>query len=159
MTSQPFDPFAMWRDMLTKWESGVNEAANLNMASPEFSRYMNQAMGMSMRVRQGVGEVMARYLETMNMPSRTEVVALGERLHGIEEQLSRLNMIVERLALAEAGASAAPAIGPPRTKRPKALNGDVAHATPVQAVAAVSAAPEAKKRSKPPRRAKRAKPQ
>lgn len=159
MTSQPFDPFAMWRDMLTKWESGVNEAANLNMASPEFSRFMNQSMGMSMRVRQGVGEIMARYLETMNMPSRTEVVALGDRLHGIEEQLARLNMIVERLAIAEAGASAAPALGPPRTKRPKALNGAVPHAPPVQAVATASTTPEAKKTSKPARRTKRAKPQ
>jgi len=25
MTDQPFDPFALWRDMLSKWETGVND--------------------------------------------------------------------------------------------------------------------------------------
>lgn len=155
MTNQPFDPFAMWRDMLTKWETGVNEAANSNMASPEFSRFMNQAMGMSVRVRHGVGEMMSRYLETMNMPSRADVAALGERLRGIEEQIARLNMVVERLATTAPGALP-PLAGPPRTKRPRSLNGTSEHGAEAHATLAAPAAPVAKAR-KPPKSARRTK--
>lgn len=154
MTDQPFDPFAIWRDMLTKWESGMNEAANRNMATPEFSRFMNQAMGTGMRVRHGVGEMMARYLETMNMPSRADIVALGERLHGIEEQIARLNVAVERLATS-APSAASNVAGPPRTKQPpRSLNGATPHVAETHAMPLAPPPRNAKtsKASKPARR-------
>lgn len=151
-----FDPFALWRDMLSKWETGANEAANRNMASPEFSRVMNQTMGLSVRMRQGVGDAMARYLETMNMPTRADVVALGERLRGIEEQLSRLSDAVDRLA---AGSSAAPLpiAGPPRTRQPKESNGASERAAPLRAEPATSRAARAGKPKRAARRAGRKK--
>lgn len=150
MTEQPFDPLALWRDMLSKWETGFNDVANRNMASPEFSRFMNQAMGMSVRMQHGVGELMGRYLTAMNMPSRADVAALGERLQGIEEQIARLTATVEHLAIVRPG-EPMPPVGPPRTKRPKALNGPSAHAAVASApavVPAVSVAKPAARRAK-----------
>jgi hypothetical protein len=154
MTDQPFDPFALWRDMLSKWETSVNDLGNRNMASPEFSRFMNQAMGASVRMRHGVGEVMQRYLETMNMPSRADIVALGERLQGIEEQVARLNASLAQLAGSMPNAAMSTA-GPPRTKLPKP-NGSRLHSAGAQAAIEAPAASITKAKSAP-KRSRRAK--
>ena len=156
MTQHPFDPLALWRDMLSKWETGFNDLANKNMASPEFSQLMNQAMGMSVRMQHAMGEIMGRYLTAMNMPSRADLVAIGERLQGIEDQLGRLTAMVEqRISAGPSDGATKPYAGPPRTKRPSTplnLNGPSPAA---EAHAAAAAAPAAS--AKPARRAKTAK--
>lgn len=144
MTQNPFDPFALWRDMLSKWETGVNDLANRNMASPEFSQFMNQAMGMSVRMQHALGEMMGKYLTTMNMPTRADLVVIGERLQSIEDQLARLAAVVERASVGARVAIKAHA-GPPRTKRPPAsLNGPATGAETQSAPAAVALAPAAR---------------
>lgn len=156
MSDQPFDPLALWRDMLSKWETGFNEVANRNMGSPEFSRFMNQAMGMSVRMQHGVGELMGRYLTAMNMPSRADIAALGERLQSIEEQIARLTAAIEHVAIERSG-EPTPLVGPPRTKRPQALNGPSAHGVETRASAEAPAASVAKPKPapKPAQRAKK----
>ena len=155
MTQHPFDPLALWRDMLSKWETGFNDLANKNMGSPEFSQFMNQAMGMSVRMQHAMGEIMGRYLTAMNMPSRADLVAIGERLQGVEDQLGRLTAMVERMSAGPSADAIKPYAGPPRTKRPSTplnLNGPSPAA---EAHAAVAAAPAAS--MMPARRAKAAK--
>lgn len=155
MTQNPFDPLAVWRDMLSKWEAGVNDLANRNMASPEFSQVMNQAMGMSVRMQHALGEMMQKYLTAMNMPSRADLIAVSERLQGIEDQLARLTSAMERGSGASVS-EARPYVGPPRTKRPASapsLNGPVPSAAEPQATVQVAAAPSAK----PARRASKKK--
>ncbi len=142
MTQGPFDPLALWRDMLTKWESSFNDAANKNMASPEFSRFMNQAMGMSVRMQQTMGELMGKYLTAMNMPSRADLVAISERLQSIEDQLARLSAAVEQGSVGTS-AAAKPYAGPPRTKRPRVLNGPPPAAVETHAAAVVVPPPAA----------------
>jgi hypothetical protein len=112
----PPDPFAVWRDMVSQWEKTVNAAANKNMASDEFSGSMNQVMNVMLKGQQGVGEVMVKYLATLNLPSRQDLLALGEQLGSIESQLNRIALLLERQ-----GRHSTPVPGrktPPRTKRP-----------------------------------------
>ena len=71
MSHIPFDPLALWRDMLAKWEAGFNDLAGKKMAPPEF---MTGLMG--------------HYLTSMNMPTRADLLALEERLRRIEDQLA-----------------------------------------------------------------------
>jgi polyhydroxyalkanoic acid synthase PhaR subunit len=144
MTQNPFDPFAMWRDALSKWESSVNDLANKSMVSPEFSQFMNQAGSVTMRMQHAMGEMMQKYLTAMNMPTRADITALGERLQNIEQQLARLAEASDRsspAALPQTQRFAAP----PRTKRPPtALNGPAPAAIETRAVAAAAPAPAAK---------------
>lgn len=144
MTQNPFDPFALWRDTLSKWETGVNDLANKNMASPEFSQFVNQAMGMSVSMQHALGEMMGKYLTTMNMPTRADLAAIGERLQSIEDQLARLSAAVERASAGAPVATTARA-GPPRTKRPPAnLSEPATAAAEVQSAPATVAAPAAR---------------
>jgi hypothetical protein len=112
----PKDPAAVWRDLLGQWEKNLNELANRAMGSDEFSKSMNRALGLSVGMQSSLQEVLARYLASLNLPSRAEMEGIGERLRGIEERLDRLLAAVQPAAAPAHGGRSART--PPRTKRP-----------------------------------------
>lgn len=110
----PADPAAMWRDMISQWEQKFNSLANQTMGSDEFSRAMNQMMGLSLRMQETLGEAVGRTLTTLNLPTREDLRSLGERLQAVETRLDQMNALLQGLA----DGKAAPArIMPPRTRR------------------------------------------
>jgi hypothetical protein len=115
----------MWRDLVSQWEQNVNALANQTMASDEFSSSSNQAMTMALKLQQATGSAMATYLATMNLPSRADVTALGERLQAIETYLSRIAASLEATATPDASGRRRrkdrKATKPPRTKQPPSL--------------------------------------
>jgi hypothetical protein len=96
------------------------------MATEEFSRSMGQFMDVYLNMQKSMNEGMNRYFAALNVPSRTDVLGLGERLSAIERQLSAISMRLEAIGANEAAAPAptaaqaptAPAAKPPRTKKP-----------------------------------------
>ena len=115
------DPLAPWRDMVSQWEKNVNALANKTMATDEYSSSIHGAMATSLKMQEAMRDAMAGYLATANIPSRTEVLAIAERLGGVEARLDRMNALLERIAAASDGkGDAAPprAPRPPRTKSP-----------------------------------------
>ena len=109
------DPAAAFRELVSQWEKGFNEFASRTMNSEEFSRAMNKATTASTVMQQQLGELIGRYLMTLNLPSRAEMMNIGERLQAIETSLHRLSTQLEKLG---GGRANSPAAGPPRTKRP-----------------------------------------
>ncbi|WFU22749.1 hypothetical protein QA649_32370 [Bradyrhizobium sp. CB1717] len=124
MTDKTNDPVAMWQKMMGEMEKGFNSFANQAMSSPEFSQALNRAGGVAAGAQKQLGELMEKYLVTMNLPSREQVTALAERLQSIEGQIGEMKSILSQIA-ASSGISqsfdAAPR--PPRTKRPPSENG------------------------------------
>jgi hypothetical protein len=110
--------------MLSLWETNVNELANRSMASEEFSQAMHKATGATHGAREAFETGMRRYLAAINLPSRQEIEAIGERLHAIEAQLHRLTQLIEGLA-SKAGAPIAESATPKprRTRTPDAGKG------------------------------------
>jgi hypothetical protein len=116
---------ALWRDMLSQWETNVNALANKTMASDEYSSSMHGAMGGMLKLQDTMKQFMTTYLATANLPSRAEVLAIAERIGGLESRLDRITALLERIAdvpRGDAGATTtatAPARPrPPRTKSP-----------------------------------------
>jgi len=109
------DPLSLWRDMLGQWERGLNGVANQAMGSDEFSRGLHQITSLSLRMQQAAGEAMNKSLQALNLPSRSDLLAIGERLSRIEASLARL----ESAALTPASAEKA-APKPARTRQPPA---------------------------------------
>lgn len=107
------DPVALWREMLDTFERQFNEAGNKVMGEQQFSAAVNKASVLPLAMQKAIGDAMAKYLATMNLPSRDDIVALGERLSAIEQELRRLGQTV---APSPVGAAASP----PRTRKPKA---------------------------------------
>ena len=122
---KPADPMALWRDMLSQWETSANALANKTMASDEYSSSMHGAMGGMLKLQETMKQFMATYLANANLPSRAEVLAIAERIGGVEARLDRMNALLERIAAAGTGDATAVASTParprpPRTKSPPA---------------------------------------
>src|SRR5436190_12794082 len=126
MADKSNDPVAMWQNMIGEMEKGFNSFANQTMSSPEFSKVMNQVGGVAAGAQKQLGEMMEKYLVSMNLPSRAQMVGMAERLQSIEGQLNELKVMIGQLSCA----SGVNAVGspdkqmPPRTKQPPSAGGE-----------------------------------
>ena len=125
MADSSNDPFALWRKMLGEMEKGFNTFANQAMTSPQFSKAMNQAGGVTAGAQKQFGELMEKYLLSMNLPSRAQMIGMAERLQSIEGQLNEIKAMLSQMNSASGGTSGSAGVPrPPRTKRPPAPSGE-----------------------------------
>ncbi|WP_375161899.1 hypothetical protein [Bradyrhizobium sp. RDT46] len=125
MTDKTNDPVAMWQKMVGEMEKGFNSFANQAMSSPEFSQAMNRAGGVAAGAQKQLGELMEKYLVSMNLPSREQVTGLAERLQSVEAQIGEIKTMLSRMAANSGitqGFDSTPR--PPRTKRPPSEPGE-----------------------------------
>jgi hypothetical protein len=111
----------MWREWVTQSERQWNAFFNELMGTEQYSQSMGRLMALSLDQQKSMTEAMGRYLGALNLPTRSDVFALGDRLAGIEKRLASIEERMERLG----GPGPAPPSGltptvsrPPRTKRP-----------------------------------------
>ena len=125
MTDKTNDPVAMWQKMVGDMEKGFNSFANQAMSSPEFSQAVNRAGGVAAGAQKQLGDLMEKYLVSMNLPSRDQVTGLAERLQSIEGQIGEIKSMLSQMA-ASSGISQGSdtALRPPRTKRPPSEGGE-----------------------------------
>ena len=110
------DPGDMFRELLGQWERTSNEFVGKLLQTGEFSRGMNNATTLSLKLQQTMHEQMTRFLAAANMPSREEVANLGAGLRALDERMAR----IEALLTAATGAAppARDTPRPPRTRKP-----------------------------------------
>jgi polyhydroxyalkanoic acid synthase PhaR subunit len=115
------DPLSYWRNWLTDAETRWNSFFNELMGTDQFSRFMGRFTEVSLNMQKGMAEAMGQYFSALNLPTRSDVLPLGERLSSIEERLTAIEASLARIA----GATEAPAGSsvnaqrPPRTKQPQ----------------------------------------
>ena len=126
MADKSDDPAAIWKTMIGEMEKGFNAFANQAMASPEFSKVVNQVGGVSAGAQKHLGDLMEKYLVTMNLPSRAQMASMAERLQSMEGQLNEIKALLHRVqdntGASAAGSAAAPK--PARTRRPPGSGGE-----------------------------------
>jgi len=119
MADKPNDPVQVWHTMLAEMEKGFNAMANQVMGSEQFSKVTHQLTGASVGAQKTVGDLMERYLVSMNLPSRAQMVNMSERLQSIEGQLNEIRALLNRAhADAASGGQGLTAPKPPRSKQP-----------------------------------------
>ena len=125
MTKEINDPVAVWQKMVGEMEKGFNSFANQAMSSPEFSQAVNRAGGVAAGAQKQLGDLMEKYLVSMNLPSRDQVTGLAERLQSIEGQIGEIKSMLSQMA-ASSGVSQGSdtALRPPRTRRPPSEGGE-----------------------------------
>jgi hypothetical protein len=125
MAEKSSDPVAFWQKMIGDMEKGFNSFANRAMESPEFSKAINRAGGVSAGAQKQLHEFMEKYLLTMNLPSRALMVGMAERLQSMEVQLNEIKALLQDIRAAS-GATQSGHVQtprPPRTRRPPELGG------------------------------------
>jgi hypothetical protein len=114
------DVAQLWRDWLTQSERQVNaflgDALNQDVSARSIAGFMEMYAALQRLLADG----MQRYLALVNMPSRNDVVGLGETLRAIEDRLSRIEQMLQIAAEAVDGYEREqPATFEPlRTRRP-----------------------------------------
>ena len=124
MADQSNDPAAIWKNMIGEMEKGFNAFANQAMASPEFSKVVNQVGSVGAGAQKQLGDLMEKYLVSMNLPSRAQMVSMAERLQSIENQLNEIRALLHEVHNNAGAQGAAAAPRPPRTRRPPPAVGE-----------------------------------
>ena len=124
MADKSNDPVALWQTMIGEMEKGFNAFANQAMASPQFSKVVNQVGGATAGAQKQLGELMEKYFLTMNLPSRAQMVNMAERLQTIEAQLNEIKALLHQTHSAAPNSAAPAAPRPPRTRRPPSAGGE-----------------------------------
>ena len=108
----------LWRNLLRQWEDAGNSLGTDAMKSPEFGKFMNQATSSSAALQSVFADLSAKYLAALNLPTKSDIIAIAERLHAIEKRIEEM-----QLAMAE-GQSRGPAgrgfVKPTRNRQPPA---------------------------------------
>lgn len=113
------NPLDTWRQFITDSERQWNAFFKEVLGTEGASSALNTWVEASLTVQRMVADQLERYYAAFNIPSHSDLVALGERLKVIEETLSRL----ESAVLAQSGgrtSAAAARPKPARTKKPPA---------------------------------------
>lgn len=119
----PNDPMERFRELVTEWERGIDALANRFMGTDEFSRTMNQFQNLQLGMQKAFAETMAKHLANVNLPSRDDVLRLGEAIHEVDMRLARMEQRLDQVAEATGVAAQRPPKGPPRTKKPPSARG------------------------------------
>jgi hypothetical protein len=106
----------MFRQMVTQWETMANDLGGKISSTSEFAQGMQGITAASMQIQSATGEAMAKVLAAANLPSRADLLALGDRIGAVESHLHRIEALI--VGGARAPASAVPK--PKRTKTPPA---------------------------------------
>ncbi len=123
MADKPNDPVQLWHSMLAEMEKGFNAMATQVMGTEQFSKAAHQLTGASVGAQKTIGDMMEKYLVSMNMPSRAQMVSMGERLQTIESQLNEIKAVLYRAYPDAMSGDGSVAVRPPRTKQPPSASG------------------------------------
>lgn len=113
------DPLERFRELVTEWERSFDAMANRFMGTDEFSRAMNQFQNLQLTMQKAFADLMARNLAALNLPSREDVLRVGQAVHDAEMRIARLELRLDEVARA-VGVHVLPPVRkrPPRTRRP-----------------------------------------
>jgi hypothetical protein len=113
------DPFDLLRGLAAWLERGLEQAADRGVRSTGFTRAMHRALDASLLARRLSTQIQDGLLGALNLPTRADVLRLGERLQALEDRIIALSVDLaasDRPHRAAATATLLPS--PPRTKKP-----------------------------------------
>lgn len=97
----PFDPLGFWRttqdSALDSWSKSMVELVNSEPYAEATARMLDSYLSMSIPMRKLLSQTMEQTLSQFNMPTRTEVVSLAERMTNIEMRLDDLDARFDKL--------------------------------------------------------------
>jgi hypothetical protein len=112
--SNPFDPTGMFKNMrdasMDAWSKMMIQLVNSESYSKATGAMLDAWLSTSAPFRKAVESTMTQVLTQLNMPTRSDVTGLGERLTNIEMRLDDLEAKIDE------SQRAAPKAAPSKTK-------------------------------------------
>lgn len=118
------NPIRLWREWFVKSEKSWSDALSEMMGDEHFSKGMGRYTLEALRTHRMFSETMAQYLANLNIPSRSDVLDMNDRLAHMDKTLNHIQvelreqrLQIARLAAATDGTVDA-RIRPSRTRKP-----------------------------------------
>lgn len=144
------DPLKTWREWFVKNEREWSESITQLMKDETVAQSMGQEINAAIHRQQMFTQGLASPMASMNIPSRADVVALGERIGHLEDSVARVEAALVRME-----SRSKPNVPRTRGARPAAKP---APANPAPVTASVNTAPSSTApKATPARRAAAAK--
>jgi hypothetical protein len=122
-TSIELDPVRLWREWYQKSEKSWNDAVTKILGDDRFAKSMGKYMQEALHAQRMFTESMAKWLASLNFPSRSDVLTLSDRVGKLEDAIAGLQVEVRQLhrGLADRGLATGATlqvVRPKRTKKP-----------------------------------------
>ena len=111
------DYLALWSDLLTKPEATLSEQLVALTRDDVFAPLVGKQLLLAVHARELLGERISHALSAANLPTKTELAAINERLASLEDGVASVQAYLTRL---EKRLSRADAVVPPSLKAPSA---------------------------------------
>ncbi len=108
------DPLEAWRAWVDEAERRWNSNLNELMTSEQFSAVSAKMMEAWLGVQTSMNDATQKYFSTINLPTRSDVLSLAERLTAIDRRLTEIERRLDTI-----GARAAPRAERPKPRRTK----------------------------------------
>lgn len=108
-----FDAMKVWREWFVKNERDWSEAITGMIKDDSVSGGLGQNFSASLVQQQALTKSMAEFMASLNIPTRDDFTALGERIGHIEDAIARIEALLVRTKTGSA--SDAPKL--PRTRK------------------------------------------
>lgn len=119
--SNPFDPLNAWRGMrdtyMDVWSKAMINAVNTEDYAKAVGTMLDSYLTVSAPFRDAIGRAMTQVLTQLNMPTRTDVTSLAERLTNIEMRLDDLDAKLDALQRNPQSSATKASGRPSRTKK------------------------------------------
>jgi hypothetical protein len=97
-SDNPFDPFAAFRNTaMDAWSKSMIDFVNSDAYAQASGAMLDTYLSASQPFREAIERAMAQVLSQLNMPSRTDVTGIAERLTNIEMRLDDLEAKIDGL--------------------------------------------------------------
>lgn len=118
------NPIRLWREWIVKSEQMWSDAITDVMGNPQVSAGMGRSMQEFLHMHRMFTESFAQYLSALNLPSRSDILDLSDRIGQLEDAVAAISVDLreQRALLAGAGVVAtdqAKKKKPSRTRQPK----------------------------------------
>ncbi|MGE0684251.1 MAG: hypothetical protein AB7P69_25510 [Candidatus Binatia bacterium] len=122
-TNINLDPVRLWREWCQKSEKSWNDAISQLLGDDRVAKSTGKYLQEALHTQRMFSEAMAKWLANLNLPSRSDMLALSDRVGKVEDALAGLQVEIRQLRQALTGQ--APKTGgelrlvrPKRTKTP-----------------------------------------
>lgn len=117
------DPVRLWREWYQKSEKSWNDAIMQLMGDDRVAKNTGKYVQEAIHAQRMFTETMAKWLANLNFPSRSDVLALSDRIGKLEDTIAELQVEVGQLRRSLTGHDLANGatvhtIRPKRTKTP-----------------------------------------
>lgn len=118
------NPIRLWREWIVQSEKMWSDTITEVMGNPQVSGGMGRSMQEFLHMHRMFTESFAQYLSALNLPSRSDILDLSDRLGQLEDAVAAVSVDLreQRALLASTGIVDKPAQAkkkPSRTKTPK----------------------------------------